>query len=130
MMQGNYSTQVANDEDALWPPRAERDHPSRMWTVSGARMGEGILRQSLFLHTLPLGGEGFVERLELPEGAAQRLQELGFVPGSRVKAAWSAPGGDPRVYRVDGAEIALRKETASRIVVTTSWTGDRTDVAA
>jgi hypothetical protein len=25
------------------------------------------------------------------------------------------PGGDPRVYQVDGSEIALRAETASRL---------------
>jgi Fe2+ transport system protein FeoA len=80
------------------------------------------LRQSLCLFAerldlLPLGAEGVVEALDLPEGAARRLQELGFVPGSRVLAAWSAPGGDPRVYRVDGAEVALRRETASKVSV-------------
>jgi ferrous iron transport protein A len=68
-----------------------------------------------FLHSLASGEEAFVESLELSGAAAQRLEELGFVPGTRVAAAWSAPGGDPRVYRVDGAEIALRKETASRV---------------
>ena len=39
--------------------------------------------------------------------------ELGFLPGSTVTAARSAPGGDPLVFRVDGAEIALRRETAA-----------------
>ena len=86
-------------------------------------MRGGYLRQSLFLHKLPLGDEAVVEGLELPEGAAQRLQELGFVPGSRVSAAWSAPGGDPRVYRIDGAEIALRSETAARIAVSREGEG-------
>jgi ferrous iron transport protein A len=69
------------------------------------------------LDALRLGAEGVVDALEVPAGAAQRLQELGFLPGARVTAAWSAPGGDPRVYRVDGAEIALRRETAERIVL-------------
>jgi Fe2+ transport system protein FeoA len=32
-----------------------------------------------------------------------------------VEAARSAPGGDPRVFRVDGSEIALRADTASRL---------------
>jgi ferrous iron transport protein A len=41
--------------------------------------------------------------------------ELGFLPGARVEAALSAPGGDPRVYRVDGSEFALRRETAARL---------------
>lgn len=41
--------------------------------------------------------------------------QLGFLPGHQVEAAKAAPGGDPRVYRVDGSEVALRKETARRI---------------
>jgi Fe2+ transport system protein FeoA len=95
-----------------------------MGPIRGGTIAGGYLRQSLFLHSLPLGAEATVERLDLPEGAAQRLQELGFVPGSRVLAAWTAPGGDPRVYRVDGAEIALRKETAAHILVAT-MTGEQ-----
>ena len=39
--------------------------------------------------------------------------ELGFLPGSAVTAARCAPSGDPLVFRVDGAEIALRRETAA-----------------
>jgi ferrous iron transport protein A len=41
--------------------------------------------------------------------------ELGFLPGATVVAVRAAPGGDPRVFRVDGAEIALRRETARRL---------------
>ncbi len=41
--------------------------------------------------------------------------ELGFLPGARIVAAHSAPGGDPRVYRVDGSEFALRRETAAHM---------------
>jgi len=41
--------------------------------------------------------------------------ELGFLPGARIAAAHSAPGGDPRVYRVDGSEFALRRETAAQL---------------
>jgi ferrous iron transport protein A len=43
--------------------------------------------------------------------------ELGFLPGSEIVAGKTAPGGDPRVYRVDGSEIALRKETAVHLVL-------------
>jgi ferrous iron transport protein A len=41
--------------------------------------------------------------------------ELGFLPGHTVAVAGSAPGGDPRVFRIDGADIALRRETARHI---------------
>lgn len=58
-----------------------------------------------------------IDRLDLPEELAMRLMELGFIPGQRVTAALSAPGGDPRVFRVDGAEVALRRETARHILI-------------
>jgi ferrous iron transport protein A len=61
------------------------------------------------------GEHGVIESIELPAGASRRLMELGFLPGSRVTAASSAPSGDPRVFRVDGTEIALRLETAAHL---------------
>jgi ferrous iron transport protein A len=63
------------------------------------------------------GEQGILDRLELPREAARRLMELGFVPGNAVEAAKEAPGGDPKVFRVDGAEIALRRATAARLKV-------------
>jgi ferrous iron transport protein A len=61
--------------------------------------------------------EALVDRLDLPDELAGRLMELGFVPGQPVVAARSAPGGDPRVFRIDGAEVALRRETARHILL-------------
>jgi len=63
------------------------------------------------------GEQGILDRLDLPAAVSRRLMELGFLPGSPVVAARSAPGGDPRVFRVDGAEIALRGETAARLML-------------
>jgi Fe2+ transport system protein FeoA len=65
------------------------------------------------LSELRRGEHGILDRLDLPHDQVLRLMELGFLPGARVVAAYSAPGGDPRVYRVDGSEFALRRETAS-----------------
>jgi ferrous iron transport protein A len=61
------------------------------------------------------GEEGTLDALDLPAGDARRLMELGFLPGARVSAGRAAPGGDPRVFRVDGSEIALRRATARHI---------------
>lgn len=58
-----------------------------------------------------------METLELPEDVAHRLMELGFLPGASVVAGKSAPGGDPQVFRVDGSEIALRRETTRNILL-------------
>jgi ferrous iron transport protein A len=63
-------------------------------------------------------GQGAVlEFLNVPEDLGRRLMELGFFPGGEVVAAGCAPGGDPRVYRVDGSEVALRAETACLLKV-------------
>jgi Fe2+ transport system protein FeoA len=69
----------------------------------------------LSLADLAAGDAGVLERLDLAAGDARRLMELGFLPGARVRAGRSAPGGDPRVFQVDGSEIALRRETAVHI---------------
>lgn len=77
------------------------------------------------LADLARGEQAFVDRIELPDDFATRLMELGFVPGHAVQAAHSAPGGDPRVFRVDGTEIALRRETARHIFLRAGSTGDK-----
>ncbi len=74
-------------------------------------------RRSASLVDLRQGEQGVLDRLELPDDVSRRLMELGFVPGSPITAAMSAPGGDPRVFRVDGSEIALRRETAACLTI-------------
>lgn len=69
------------------------------------------------LDSLREGQQGVLESLHLPADTARRLMEMGFVPGHVVSAAGSAPGGDPRVFRVDGSEVALRRETAKLLQV-------------
>jgi Fe2+ transport system protein FeoA len=63
------------------------------------------------------GEAGILDGIDLPGDDARRLMELGFLPGTRVTVGRSAPGGDPQVFRVDGSEIALRRETARRLKV-------------
>lgn len=63
------------------------------------------------------GDAAILDRIDLPGEDARRLMELGFLPGTRVTAGFSAPGGDPRVFQVDGSEIALRRETARLLTV-------------
>lgn len=64
------------------------------------------------LADLKRGESGVLERMDLPEQVASRLMELGFLLGTRVCAREAAPGGDPRVFEVDGTTVALRRETA------------------
>jgi ferrous iron transport protein A len=66
---------------------------------------------------LTRGEEAVITGFELPEDVSRRLMELGFLPGHRVKAGSAAPGGDPRVFEVDGSQVAVRRETARHIQV-------------
>ena len=63
------------------------------------------------------GDAAILDGIDLPGEEARRLMELGFLPGTRITAGRSAPGGDPQVFQVDGSEIALRRETARRLKV-------------
>jgi ferrous iron transport protein A len=77
-------------------------------------------RPEAFLATLVdlrRGDAAVLDRIDLPGDDARRLMELGFLPGATITAGFSAPGGDPRVFQVDGSEIALRRETAKRLTV-------------
>ena len=83
----------------------------------GIERGRRGARRATNLVELRPGEQGVLDRLELPADISRRLMELGFLPGSSIVAALSAPGGDPRVFRVDGAEIALRRETAAHLIL-------------
>lgn len=81
----------------------------------GGRKAERSYRT---LADLRHGEEAVLEGIDLPEDLSTRLMELGFVPGNLVAGGYSAPGGDPRVFRVDGSEVALRRETACCVRIT------------
>ena len=66
------------------------------------------------------GQEGILGGINLPPDDARRLMELGFLPGALVTAAQGSPFGHTRVFRVDGSEVALRRETAACLVLQTA----------
>lgn len=63
------------------------------------------------------GQMAVISEVALPAPAAEPLMDLGLVAGTRVLAVRRAPGGDPVIYRVEGAEIALRRETTQHILI-------------
>ena len=80
-----------------------------------------LMKAPATLGELREGQEAILESIELPADASRRLMELGFLPGSSVAATRSAPSGDPLVFRVDGSEVALRRETAEKIRLRRTW---------
>ena len=66
---------------------------------------------------LGIGEKGFLGQIRLPLELSRPLMERGFLPGALVSVAGAAPGGDPRVYMVDGTRVALREQTARRLML-------------
>ncbi len=73
--------------------------------------------QGSALADLQVGESAILSELELAPPVAEHLMNLGFVPGLEVKVLRSGPGGDPRVYRVDGTEVAMRRDLSRHIHV-------------
>lgn len=67
------------------------------------------------LAELPRGSAGVVEGVEGEDAIAHRLQDLGFLPGTRVVMVRRAPLGDPAVYELRGTRFCLRRSEAARI---------------
>ncbi len=70
------------------------------------------------LATLKKGEAGRLDRLDLSDEAAERLMELGLIPGCRILMEGKGPGGSC-LCSVDGCVLALRRETAERLEVST-----------
>ncbi len=73
------------------------------------------------LSTLPLQREAIVQAvhdLRPNDRIAQRLRELGFVPGEAVRVLTHGPiGGEPLLVQVGFTRFALRRAEASRVTV-------------
>lgn len=69
------------------------------------------------LSEISVGKSAVVASVELPHDVCDHLAHLGFLPETTIAVLRRAPAGDPTVYRVEGAEIALRRETARHIQV-------------
>ena len=52
-------------------------------------------------------------------GLRRRLQDLGLIEGSGVRCMERSPLGDPTAYRICGAVVALRREDAGAVRIST-----------
>jgi ferrous iron transport protein A len=73
------------------------------------------------LTDLPNGAPAVVERVDDAHAAdviAQRLRDLGFVPGEPVRVVARGPmGGDPLLIQIGSTRFALRRNEAVRVAV-------------
>jgi DtxR family Mn-dependent transcriptional regulator len=80
------------------------------------------LTEEEFLSGLRPGQQGRILGLSPACRGAERrrLLDLGFVAGTLVEVEMVSPGGDPTAYRVRGSVVALRREQAGLIRVTSA----------
>lgn len=76
------------------------------------------------LHELPLRTPATVTAVDAQgahDGIAQRLRELGFVPGEPLERVAGGPfGGDPLLVQIGSTRFALRRSEAARVQVRTA----------
>ncbi|MCT8977705.1 ferrous iron transport protein A [Clostridium sp. CX1] len=72
----------------------------------------------LKLNNVSVGNYVTVENLLSTGMLRERMLALGLTKGAQIEVVRKGPSGDPTVYNIRGAMIALRKEEASLIFVT------------
>ena len=76
--------------------------------------------QAIPLSTLQPGQEGEVLAVRAEGPIRQRLLEMGFIRGARLKVEKLAPLGDPMELVIKGYHLSLRREESACILVTPS----------
>jgi ferrous iron transport protein A len=66
---------------------------------------------------LAVGEQGVIKEISL-ENIPLALLEMGCLPGEDVELIQIAPLKDPLYIRVNGSHLAIRKSTASQILIT------------
>ncbi|NMB43510.1 MAG: ferrous iron transport protein A [Clostridiales bacterium] len=69
------------------------------------------------LKNAKLGSIVTVKELSAAGMLRERMLALGLTKGAKVEVIRKGPSGDPTVYRIRGAMIALREEEASLILI-------------
>jgi Fe2+ transport system protein FeoA len=77
----------------------------------------GARRGAVALDSLPFGTNARVVSVGGEGSLALRLMEMGVIPGAPVCVIKSAPLGDPLEVRVRGYHLALRRNEAHAILV-------------
>ena len=69
------------------------------------------------LSSLKCGSGAVVTALNTEGAMRRRLMDMGFTPGSAVRALFRSCSGEPVAYLIHDTVIALRKEDAQSVLV-------------
>lgn len=81
------------------------------------RTDTAMNNSKIHLADLPEGKSGIITEVDTSSTTSQRLLDLGFVPGTHVKAIKKAPMGDPTTFEIRGYQLGLRRSEAEAIEV-------------
>ena len=76
-----------------------------------------IKNNATLLSDLQPGKPAFVSALHMDGLLYRRLMDLGIVTGTKIKAIFEGPSGDPVVYRFRNSHVAIRKQDAELVEV-------------
>ena len=69
------------------------------------------------LSELQPGDQAVIRQLPEAQVLANRLREMGMLPGTEITFVRRAPLGDPLEIRLRGYSLSLRRDDASAVVV-------------
>ena len=69
------------------------------------------------LDKIPIGEFAVILNVDTQISLKQRLYDIGFVPGTKIKVVHQSPAGNPRAYLVRDTVIALRNCDAEKVYV-------------
>lgn len=78
-------------------------------------------RNILPLHEVPLNTLAEIKSLNCNGHIRRRFLDLGFIPGTILMPLFKSPFGDPTAYQIRGILLAIRKEDADSILVSTKY---------
>ena len=69
------------------------------------------------LNKLKINETATINSIDNKSNLKRRLEDLGFVKGSKIKCEFSSPFKDPTAYFIKGSLIALRNDDSKYIKV-------------
>ena len=76
-----------------------------------------MVKTRFSLEDLREGQKATIRDIDSTNATADRLLDLGFVPGTEITAVQHAPMGDPTTFQVRGYRIGLRKSEARLVTI-------------
>ncbi len=76
-----------------------------------------MVRTTVILSDLPEGSTATIRDIDTLSPTAQRLLDMGFVPGTPIRAVKRAPMGDPTTFEIRGYQVGLRRSESALIDV-------------